>query len=89
MASGMYPVSVEHRLNLLTAGVAIALPLAGCVQTGIHSYADFRSALDSGATCAELLDQRNTFSRDRVLERIDRDLNEIGCENAESKRSDR
>lgn len=57
---------------------ALALTLSACVSSGVDNYQEFRSALERGASCAELLDQRDGLSgadRDKATA----DLEEKGC----------
>ena len=71
------------------AGFLLALTATSCVSTGVDSYEDFRSAVDSGATCAQLIDMQSNFDeRPSVQEKIDSDLEEIGCTSASSERTD-
>lgn len=73
---------------LATAGVVV-LATTSCVGTGVDSYEDFRGAVDSGATCEQLFDMRPNFDdRPGVQDKIDSDLAEIGCRNADSERTD-
>lgn len=67
---------------------AAGMLLAGCVSTGGDSFEDFKSALDSGAPCSELYDQRSNFENEKTLDRIDEALGEIGCDDADSQRND-
>jgi len=50
--------------------VLTAVVLAGC-GVGVTSLEDFRSAVRSGANCAELWDQRSNFTDAETLEQID------------------
>jgi hypothetical protein len=71
------------------AGFVLALTATSCVGIGVDSYEEFRSAVDSGATCAQLIDMRTNFDeRPSVQERIDSDLEEIGCKSTSSERTD-
>jgi hypothetical protein len=66
------------RLKRGLAAVVLALGLAACVSTGVDTYEEFRSALESGASCSELIDQRDGLSgADR--EKATADLEEMGC----------
>ena len=57
---------------------ALALTLSACVSSGVANYQEFRSALERGAPCAELIDQRDGLSgADR--NKATADLEEIGC----------
>ena len=77
----------------LARGVAIATlllsVLGGCVSTGVDSYEEFRSAVDSGANCSQLWEMRSNFSdRPSVQGKIDDDLDVIGCASRDSERTD-
>ncbi|HYP24329.1 MAG TPA: hypothetical protein VEV43_12210 [Actinomycetota bacterium] len=72
-----------------TVAAALVLATTSCVSTGVDSYADFRGAVDSGATCEQLFDMRSNFDdRPSVQDEVDSDLAEIGCEDADSERTD-
>ena len=70
------------------AGAAGVLLLGACVGTGVNTYDEFRSAIEGGADCAQLFEMRGNFESTRDLERIDADLESLGCEDADSTRSD-
>ena len=53
-----------------------------------HNYRTFQSALDRGASCQELFDQRSRFDNADTLAKIDRDLARIGCTSPDATRSD-
>ena len=76
------------KMILGAAVVSTSLALAGC-SVGVDSYEDFQSAVRSGAPCSELFDQRANFEEQAILEKIDADLAEIGCEDRDSERTDR
>ena len=61
-----------------TTAVAV-LATSGCSGSFHHSYRTFQSALDRGASCSELYDQRSRFENDETLAKIDHDLQSIGC----------
>ena len=69
---------------LATTGLAVA----GCVGNLVHSYGSFQSALDRGASCSELYDQRARFDDEDSLARIDGDLARIGCTSPNATRND-
>ncbi|MGH2701887.1 MAG: hypothetical protein ACRDJB_05290 [Actinomycetota bacterium] len=74
-------------LRVALGGVLVAgLMLVGC--SGGDTYDEFSSAVDSGASCSELFDQRGNFDSKRDLDRIDADLERIGCENRNSERAE-
>jgi len=73
--------------------VAVALVAAGYATTGcagnlVHNYRTFESALDRGASCSELFDQRSRFDDAETLVKIDRDLDRIGCTSRDATRDD-
>lgn len=70
----------------LTIGATLAL--SACVGSGVDTIDEFRSAVEAGASCAELFDQRAGFSDADDLATIDDELGRIGCETAESTRTD-
>ena len=79
----------KQLLHLTVALGAVTALAAGCVGTGIDSYQDFRSAVDSGATCAQLIDMRPNFDdRPAVQDKVDADLQELGCTEPDAKRAD-
>jgi outer membrane murein-binding lipoprotein Lpp len=75
-------------LRAALCGVVVAgLMVVGC--SGGDNYDEFSSAVESGASCAELFDQRANFDKRSDLDRIDADLEQIGCETRNSERTDR
>ena len=78
------------RRALLFTGVVVSLTVAVSACTGSHftTYKSFKSALNKGATCAELFDQREHFDDEGTLAKVDRDLAEIGCTSRDSVRDD-
>ena len=79
--------------RLTRAVAALVVVIAGIVATSctgsvVHNYRTFQSALDRGASCKELFDQRARFHLEGTLAKIDRDLAHIGCESPESTRND-
>ena len=72
------------------AALLAALPATtGCSDNLFHSYGSFKSALERGASCAELFDQRARFDDAETLAKIDRDLARIGCTSRSATRNDR
>jgi hypothetical protein len=53
---------------------------------GVHNYKEFRSAVDSGATCSQLWDIEKNFEGTADEARIVSDLKEVGCYTAGSVR---
>ena len=76
------------KARLMAAALAISALSLGACDVGVDSYEDFHSAVESGAPCGELFDQRSNFSDKAMLDRIDADLEEIGCEDRQSVRTD-
>ena len=79
----------RHRMALGGLVAAVALATAACPGNLTHSYRGFSSALDRGASCAELFDQRERFTGAEDLAKIDADLARIGCMTRDSVRADR
>ena len=82
---------VKRRTSALVAGLAAVglLITAACSGSVVHTYRTFDSALNRGAGCSELFDQRDRFHNEDTLARIDRDLDRIGCTSPEAARTDR
>ena len=80
----------EASRRMAVGGLAVAAVLAttACPGNVRHSYGGFRSAVDKGASCAELFDQRSRFKGQTALARIDADLERIGCASRDSVRTD-
>jgi hypothetical protein len=76
------------RLFLLVAAIVLSVGIGGCVSTGVDSYDEFRSAVDSGATCEQLIDIQDNFDSTPDETRVAEDLEEIGCDTPDSTRSD-
>ena len=76
------------RMSLAGVVVAVALATTACPGNVHHTYKGFRSAVDKGASCAELFDQRARFTGAEDLARIDADLARIGCATRDSVRTD-
>ena len=72
------------------AGIAAVALLAttGCSGSVVHNYRTFQSALDRGASCSELYDQRSRFDDEDTLAKMDRDLDRIGCTSPDATRND-
>ena len=77
------------RPRLALAGVALATGLVttACPGNVHHTYRTFQSAVDRGAPCAELFDQRSRFEKAHDLSRIDAELARIGCTSRDSVRN--
>ena len=85
----------NRRRHALATGVAAVVLLtttglatAGCAGNLVHSYRSFQSALDRGASCSELYDQRARFDDEDTHAKIDRDLESIGCTSPDATRND-
>ena len=73
------------------AGLAVAglaLSLVACSGSVVHTYKSFSSAVDRGASCSELFDQRDQFDNPDTVAKIDADLKRIGCTSPEATRTD-
>ena len=79
-----------HRWTIAFAGAVAGVVMisASCAGSVVHNYRTFQSALDRGASCSELFDQRARFDDEDTLAKIDRDLGEIGCTSKDATRSD-
>ena len=81
--------ATRRAFGVVAAVAAVALlTMTGCAGNVVHSYRTFQSALDRGASCSELFDQRSRFDDEDTLAKIDRDLERIGCTSPEAVRSD-
>ena len=69
-------------------GTAVIVTGTACSGSVVHTYRSFQSALDRGASCAELFDQRERFSGPETLAKVDRDLERIGCTSPTATRTD-
>ena len=79
-----------RRVRLLLTGIvaAITITASACVGSHFTTYKSFTSALDKGASCAELFDQREHFRNVDTLAKVDRDLARIGCTSPDAVRTD-
>jgi hypothetical protein len=77
-----------RRIALIVAALSTTLVVAVGCSTGVQSYDEFRSAVDSGATCSQLWDIAKNFEATADEERVVSDLQEIGCDTARSARDD-
>jgi hypothetical protein len=68
---------------------ALVVTASACVGSHFTTYKSFTSALNKGASCAELFDQREHFDNPRTLAKVDRDLDRIGCTSRDAVRNDR
>jgi hypothetical protein len=82
----MNPSITRRRLGLAGLALTAVLATTACPGNIHHSYSGFRSALDRGASCAELFDQRARFTNAGDLTKIDADLAGIGCASRDSTR---
>ena len=74
--------------RIAAAAVGVALLFAGCVESGVDTYDEFRSAVDSGATCEQLIDIQRSLEEPDLQARTEEDLKELGCDSPESTRRD-
>jgi hypothetical protein len=80
MATHPSPQSTR-RTPVVLAGLVAFLMLVAVACSGdlVHTFKTFRSAVDRGASCSELFDQRARFHNPETLARIDTELARIGC----------
>ena len=64
------------------------LATMGCSGSVVHNYRTFHSALDRGASCSELYDQRSRYDDETILAKMDQDLDSIGCTSPDATRND-
>jgi hypothetical protein len=83
------PSRAARRGVVALAVAALVLSGAACSGRVVHTYKSFASALERGASCPELIDQRNRFDRAETLAKVDADLQRIGCTSRDAKRTDR
>ena len=71
-------------------GMLIASVLfAGCVGSGVGNYEEFKGAVDSEASCRQLIGIRDNFDGTAAdKDRIERDLRALGCTSKDSERND-
>jgi hypothetical protein len=67
---------------------SIAIAASACTGSHFTTYKSFTSALEKGASCAELFDQREHFDDVGTLAKVDRDLARIGCTSPHAVRTD-
>lgn len=91
IAPDSVPTSAGRRAATVRAGVAAVavLALAACPGNLVHSFKTFKGAVDDGAGCSELFDQRARFSDGDTLAKVDRELARIGCHTPTDRRRDR
>lgn len=80
---------VPGRAALAGLTLAVVLATAACPNNLVHSYKSFEGAVQRGAGCAELFDQRANFDAVDTLARIDKELDRIGCSSPRATRTDR
>ena len=76
-------------LTIVLATLTAASLTTGACSVGVVSYVDFQTSVWSGASCNELFDQRANFNDQATLDKIDKDLADIGCDGRDSERADR
>lgn len=69
------------------AALGLVLAATACSGSVVHTYKTFASAVDHGASCSELFDQRSRFHDGGSLQKIDRELERIGCHTRRSVRT--
>ena len=77
----------QRRMAVAGVALAMALGTTACPGNVHHTYKTFQSAVDRGASCAELFDQRSRFKGAEDLARIDAELQRIGCVSRDSVRN--
>lgn len=77
---------MKGRIAVLALAGSVAL--SGCVRTGVRDYTGWQQAVEHGQTCAELFDIRGKLPASVDRAAVDRDLRRIGCETADSRRTD-
>jgi hypothetical protein len=80
---------IENTLTAAAFAVTVVLATAACPGNLSHTYKSFRSAVDRGASCSELYDQKARFTNPGTLTKIDQDLARIGCTSPDAARTDR
>lgn len=84
----MRNVTARGRVRIWLAGSVAVIALLSSCSIGVKSYEEFRSAVDSGASCSQLWDIKTNFDGTADERRIELDLREIGCPTARSTRND-
>ena len=83
------PKTAKRRALLLTGAVmSVTVAVSACTGSHFTTYKSFTSALNKGASCAELFDQREHLDDEDTLAKVDRDLAEIGCTSRDAVRDD-
>ena len=84
------PRTPPRRATLLLAGIVATITITASACTGSHftTYKSFTSALNKGASCAELFDQREHFDDVSTLTKVGRDLARIGCTSRDAVRTE-
>lgn len=67
------------RRRRILAVVAASAAMAAACSFGVDSYRQFRGAVDSGATCGQLVDIAERFAGRPEEDRVARDLEQLGC----------
>lgn len=80
---------MKKRLAIAAAVVAACIATAACPGSAVHNYRSFQSAVDRGASCSELFDQRGRYTDAETRAQIDADLSRIGCTSRDATRTDR
>lgn len=78
-----------RRIRLAIAASSVAVLGGACVGVGVDDYEEFEAAVESGASCDQLIDIAQGFDEGETdRDRIDRDLRAIGCVDRSSERTD-
>ena len=77
---------MKGRIAVLALATTVAL--TGCVRTGVRDYEAWQKAVEIGQPCSELFEVRGKLPTSVDLKAVDEDLRRIGCETADSRRTD-
>lgn len=78
---------MKRGLMILGAIALVTVVVLFAVRSiGVKNYREFRSAVDSGATCSELWDIERNFEGTADAARMASDLKRVGCYTAGSVR---
>lgn len=82
--------SKKRYLHLLAPlSLVIALSLTACVRTGVRDYEGWRASVEHGQPCSVLHDIRRKLPASVDRAQVDADLQAIGCDTPQAKRTDR
>lgn len=77
---------MKGRIAVLALAATVAL--TSCVGTGVRDYEAWQKAVEIGQPCSELFDVRRKLPESVDRKAVDEDLRRIGCETADSRRTD-